>query len=246
MIAGRAHLVVGGAGGLGEHVVGILGMRGGRVVVADLDGAAAERVAAGARARGADATSVEIDVRSESSVAAAVDVADSAGGGIGSVVNAAGIAGRHRIEDLSDAVLAMLLDVNVAGVVRVCRSAVAAMRRRRAGVIVNVASAAAVRPSPGSCGYSASKGAVVAFSRSLAAEVAPEGIRVWAICPPAIETGMYSRMLAAVAHDDDAQRIIDDARRPLGRVVQPDEVADLIAYLIEGRGPPYGAEPYVV
>lgn len=248
------HLVVGGGGGLGAHVVTAVGALGGAVVIADVDPDAAERVAETARGQGIDASAAVVDVRDDSSVAALVAHADAVGAGLGSVVNAVGVTGRHRIEDLTDELLTTLLDVNVGGVVRVARSAVAVLRRRRhGGVVVNIASAAGLRPSPGSSGYSATKGAVVAFSRSLAAELATEGIRVWAVCPPAIETGMYLRMLDELDdvddgddRDDDARRIVAAAGAPVGRVIRPDEVADLVAYLVSGRGPPYGAEPYVV
>jgi NAD(P)-dependent dehydrogenase (short-subunit alcohol dehydrogenase family) len=239
----RAHLVVGGGGGLGEHVVAALGARSDPVVVGDIDLAAAERVAAAAVARNVAATAVAVDVRDTDSVEAAIGYADGIGDGLFSVVNAAGVGGRYRIEDLSDERLAALLDVNFVGTVRVTRAAVPALRRRGGGVVVNVASAAALRPNPGSSGYAASKGAVVAFSRSVAAELAGENIRVWAVCPPAIEAGMYLRVLAT---EEDADRLAAEARRPVGRVVQPQEVADLIAYLVAGTGPPYGAEPYVV
>jgi NAD(P)-dependent dehydrogenase (short-subunit alcohol dehydrogenase family) len=241
--AGRVHLVVGGGGGLGEHVVTALGALGGSLVAGDVDLAAAERVAAAAAAGGTDAIAVALDIRDTRSVEAAIERADGIGDGLFSVVNAAGVGGRYRIEELSDERLGALLDVNFVGTVRVTRAAVAALRRRGGGVVVNVASAAALRPNPGSSGYSASKGAVVAFSRSVAAELASENIRVWAVCPPAIETGMFLRVLA---DDEDAERLGAEARRPLGRVVQPEEVADLIAYLVAGTGPPYGAEPYVV
>jgi NAD(P)-dependent dehydrogenase (short-subunit alcohol dehydrogenase family) len=239
----RTHLVVGGGGGLGEHIVAALGAGSDPVIVGDIDLAAAERVAAAAAARNVAATAVAVDVRDTESVDAAIGYADGIGAGLFSVVNAAGVGGRYRIEDLSDERLAALLDVNVVGTVRLTRSAVDVLRRRGGGVIVNVASAAALRPNPGSSGYSATKGAVVAFSRSVAAELASENIRVWAVCPPAIEAGMYLRVLETEA---DADRLAAAARHPVGRVIQPEEIADLIAYLVAGRGPPYGAEPYVI
>lgn len=243
MNVGSVHLVVGGGGGLGAHIVAAIGARGGPLVVADIDVEAAARVVTDVLAHGVTATALAVDVRDATSVDAAIDFADGFADGLRSVVNASGVGGRYPIEDLSDDRLAGLLDVNVAGVVRVSRSAVRALRRRGGGVLVNIASAAALRPNPGSCGYSATKGAVVAFSRSLAAELAPEHIRVWAVCPPAIETGMYTRVLA---EDRDADRLAAEARHPIGRVIQPEEIADLISYLVEGTGPPYGAEPYVV
>jgi len=238
-----AHLVLGGGGGLGAHVVSALGSLGGVVVVADADIDAAGRVTDAARSDGLDAVATFVDVRDTRAVGAAVALADASGAGLGSVVNAVGVTGRVRIDELTDERWSTLVDINLGGVVRVARAAVPVLRARGGGVIVNIASAAGLRPSPGSAGYSATKGGVVAFSRSLAAELAPDGIRVWALCPPAIETGMYIRMLEE--SDDDAIRIVSEARRPLGRVIRPEEIADLVAYLVRGEGPPYVAEPIV-
>jgi 3-oxoacyl-[acyl-carrier protein] reductase len=237
-------VVLGGGGGLGEHVVAALGRTGDPVIVADADGAAAARVAAIARDAGADAVAATVDVRDKAAVDALVALADGRGSGLATVVNAFGLPGRVAIEELTEERWSALVDVNLGGVVRVARAAVPVLRARGGGVIVNIASAAALRPSPGSTAYSATKGGVVAFSRSLAAEVAADGIRVWAVCPPAIETGMYVRMLADM--DDAARLIAAEAARPLGRVIRPEEIADLVGYLAAGKGPPYGAEPLVI
>ena len=199
-VAGRTHLVVGGGGGLGEHVVTALGALGG----AGRRRRRRPRRAADASprpptTRGLTASAVAVDVRDDAERRRRVDGAAAVGSGLGSVVNAVGVSGRYRIEDLigrtpGDAARRQRRRCRA----RVPRGGPRDARRGDGGVIVNVASAAALRPSPGSSGYSATKGAVVAFSRSLAAELATEDIRVWAVCPPAIETGMY----------------VADARRP--------------------------------
>jgi NAD(P)-dependent dehydrogenase (short-subunit alcohol dehydrogenase family) len=239
----RTRLVIGGGGGLGAEIARALGDHGDPVLVADADLDAAESVVADLVGQGIAATPAAVDVTDERSVIAAVETADAIGGGLVAVVNAAGVPGRIPFADLDDARWQRVMDVNLRGAFLVASAAVRVLRVRRSGVLVSIASVAGVRPSPGSVAYSASKAGVVAMSRSLAAEVAAEGVRVWAVCPPAIETGMFLRML----HDDDdgARRIAEEAARPLGRVVTAAEIAAHVAFLVDGGGPPYVADGLV-
>jgi 3-oxoacyl-[acyl-carrier protein] reductase len=243
MSGAGSQLVVGGGGGLGVHLARALAPLGGTVVVADAALDDAQRVADDLVAAGHAALALHVDVGRPESVAAAVAAADACGG-LAGVVNAAGVTGRIPFAELDEARWARVLEVNLTGAFRVAAAAVPVLRERGGGVIVTIASAAALRPSPGSVAYAAAKAGVVALSRSLAAEVAADGIRVWAVCPPAIETGIFLRMLGE--SDDHARRIAEEARRPLGRVITPQEVAALVRFLVEGEGPPYGAESYVV
>jgi NAD(P)-dependent dehydrogenase (short-subunit alcohol dehydrogenase family) len=173
-----------------------------------------------------------------------VDAADRLGAGLEAVVNAAGVPGRIPFAELDASRWARVIDVNLTGAFHVAAAAVAVLRRRGAGTLVTIASAAATRPSPGSVAYSASKAGVLALSRSLAAEVAGEGVRVWAVCPPAIETGMFLRMIAEDP-DENARRIAEEAARPLGRVITAAEIAASVGFLVDGGGPPYAAESLV-
>lgn len=243
MSTSGALLVVGGGGGLGAHLADALATLGGTVVVADSSLEDAQRVAGGLEGDGHAAVALHIDVTRAESVDAAVAAAD-AHGGLAGVVNAAGVTGRIPFADLDETRWSRVLEVNLHGAFRVAAAAVPVLRARGGGVIVTIASAAALRPSPGSVAYAAAKAGVVGLSRSLAAEVAADGIRVWAVCPPAIETGIFLRMLHE--SDDHARRIAEEARRPLGRVITPQEVAALVRFLVEGEGPAYGAESFVV
>jgi NAD(P)-dependent dehydrogenase (short-subunit alcohol dehydrogenase family) len=243
MTVARTRLVIGGGGGLGAEIARSLGGLGDPVLVADADLDAARGVAAALVEEGIDASSTVIDVTDVRTVATAVESADAIGGGLGAVVNAAGVPGRVPFADLDAARWQRVIDVNLTGAFHVAAAAVQVFRRRRGGVLVSIASVAGVRPSPGSVAYSASKAGVVAMSRSLAAEVAAEGVRVWAVCPPAIETGMFLRMLAD--DDDGARRIAEEAARPLGRVVTAAEIAAQVAFLVDGGGSPYAADGLV-
>lgn len=238
-------LVVGGGGGLGRHLVLSLARLGAPVVVADAVIEAAETVAGEAAALGLEVLARPVDVTDQASVDRVVAAADALDGLVG-VVNAAGITGRVPFHELDEQRWTRVVDVNLHGAYRVAAAAIPVLRARGGGVLVNIASAAALRPSPGSVAYAAAKAGVVALSRSLAAEVAAHGIRVWAVCPPAIDTGIFQRMLAEAGGDEHARRIAEEARRPLGRVVTPEEIAEVVRFLVQGGGPPYAAEPLVV
>jgi 3-oxoacyl-[acyl-carrier protein] reductase len=221
-------LVTGGSRGIGRATALELARRGFAVVV-------------GYRARGDDAAAVagEIERAGGRAIAVAADVADPEaatrlvrdavawGARLDVLVCAAGITrdtllGAATAEDF-DTVLA----TNLGGVVHTCRAAVRPMMKARAGSIVALSSVAARAPGRGQSNYAASKGAVEAFVRALAAELAPRGIRVNAVAPGVIDTEM-SAEIRALAPDEIRQRIL------LGRTGTPEEVARIVALLASG------------
>jgi 3-oxoacyl-[acyl-carrier protein] reductase len=117
-----------------------------------------------------------------------------------------------------------VLDVNLMGVVHCCRAACRRMVSQRSGTITNISSVAAQRPGRGQTNYAASKGGVEAFTRSLAVELAPRDIRVNAVAPGIIETGMTER-LRALAPEELERRVL------MGRLGRPEEVAQVVAFL---------------
>jgi NAD(P)-dependent dehydrogenase (short-subunit alcohol dehydrogenase family) len=123
-----------------------------------------------------------------------------------------------------------VLDVNVVGMVRVSRAALPALRNSSAAAIVNTASIAATAGLQQRVLYSASKGAVAAMTRAMAADLLSDGIRVNAVNPGTADTPWIGRLLAKAA-DPAAERAALEARQPHGRLVSPDEVAAAIAYL---------------
>ena len=123
-----------------------------------------------------------------------------------------------------------MLDVNVVGMVRVTRAALPYLRASSRAAIVNTASIAATAGLPQRALYSASKGAVAALTRAMAADLLPEGIRVNAVNPGTADTPWVARLLESAA-DPQAERAALEARQPHGRLVSADEVADAIAYL---------------
>ena len=162
------------------------------------------------------------------------------------LVNSAGIPGRGRIEEIADDLWDRVVAVNLSGVFWACRYAVPILKRVGGGVILNLGSIAGLRGWPGSAIYSATKGGVVMLSRSLAADYARENIRVWAICPTAVDTPLLSRLLVEKADDPLAARQSYEAKEPMGRMITVDEVANAAVYLASDEHLPYTPEPFIV
>jgi NAD(P)-dependent dehydrogenase (short-subunit alcohol dehydrogenase family) len=225
----RVALVTGAASGIGRATALRLALDGHGVACLDrdLDGARATvDLVAEATGDGVPAEAIAVDVSSEPEVQAAVAEALGLGGGIDVVVNAAGIVFYRSLSDTTQADLRSILDVNLLGTYAVCRAAAPYLVARR-GAIVNVASAAGMNGRAYLTAYSASKGAVVALTRSLAVELAPE-VRVNAVCPSAVDTPM----VAAVTLPDDVDPA-KLARHPmlLGHLATAEQIAAAIAFL---------------
>jgi 2-keto-3-deoxy-L-fuconate dehydrogenase len=216
---GLRALVTGGASGIGLATAQRLTRDGARVAVLDL---------AADGPPGLDY--VRADVTDDTAVRAAVTQAVSTLGGLDVLVNNAGIGARGGVETNDDDEWRRVLDVNVLGLVRVTRAALPELRRSDSAVIVNTCSVAATAGLPNRALYSASKGAVLALTLAMAADLTPEGIRVNAVNPGTADTPWVGRLLDA-ADDPGAERAALEARQPHGRLVSVDEVADAIAYL---------------
>lgn len=146
------------------------------------------------------------------------------------LANNAGIVIPGTVETTTDQALAAMLDVNVKGVFYMARAAVAAMKQSGGGVIVNTGSVAALKGHVDRAGYAASKGAVVALTRSMAADLVHDGIRVNVVCPGTTRTPAIDAKIAA-SSDPAAMEAAFVARQPMGRLGTPDEIAHAIAFL---------------
>ena len=205
----RRALVTGGASGLGRACAARLRAEGHDVVTADI-------------AAGAD---LRLDVTDDAAVAAAV--ADM--GGVDILLNSAGIIGPNKVLwETTEAEWAAVFAVNVFGIVATCRAAVPGMRERGWGRIVNFASMAGKDGNPKLSAYSASKAAVIGLTKSLGKELAKDGVIVNAIAPAVIETEMNADTAP------DVLRYITSLI-PMGRMGQPAEVAELVAWLVSER-----------
>lgn len=223
-LEGLVALVTGGASGIGAAVAARLQADGARVAVLDLNpGAAAE-----------GQLGVACDVGDDASVRAAVARVVEELGGLDVVVNNAGIGAAGTVADNDDDEWHRVLDVNVVGMVRVTRAALPHLRASTAPAVVNTSSIAATAGLPQRALYSASKGAVLALTRAMAADHVREGIRVNCVNPGTADTPWVQRLLDA-AEDSAAERTALEARQPHGRLVSAEEVADAVAYLASPR-----------
>lgn len=189
---GRVALVSGASSGIGLHLAKTLADAGAAVALAArrtdrLDAAVAELVAAGHRA-----CAVPLDVTRSETIGPAFDAAESAlGGGIGILVNNAGILYAGRFVDQDEAEVSRVLDTNLKGAFLVAQTAARRMARAGGGAIINVASTAGLRAAGFLSSYAASKAALIQLTRVMALELAGKGVRVNAVCPGNIETDMH-------------------------------------------------------
>jgi NAD(P)-dependent dehydrogenase (short-subunit alcohol dehydrogenase family) len=193
-----------------------------------------ETVLAEARSVGAEAELVTADVTVASEPDAIVASTVTRYGRIDGLVNNAGILYRGTVADCTDEQWERTIATNVTAVFRFSRAAVRAMRPRRQGAIVNIASDWALVGPVGAVAYGASKGAVAQLTRSMAVDHARDGIRVNAVCPGDTDTEMLSSVRQE-GEDHAAHMARLGAGIPLGRVGRPEEVGRLVAYLLSDR-----------
>jgi 2-hydroxycyclohexanecarboxyl-CoA dehydrogenase len=228
----RVALVTGGASGIGRATCLALAARGARVAAADINAPGAEQVAEEIRRREGEALAVEMDVTRRPSVAQAVQQVLDRWGKVDVLVNAAGwdriVPFLDSTEDLWDRVI----NINFRGVLNTCHVVLPHMVQRGGGVVVNISSDAGRVGSSGETVYSGAKGAVIAFSKALAREVARHNIRVNVVAPGITDTPLLQQIIQA-----GNEKLIDAIVRstPLRRMARPEEVAEAVVFLASDR-----------
>jgi len=229
LLAGHAALVTGGGAGIGRGICESFGRHGAAVAVNDIDATLAAEVAEGLRATGAEAVAVPGDVRRSADVAAMVDTAVQALGGLDVLVNNVGHFGGPAVpfEESTEEQWSALYELNLAHVLRVTRAALPHLRARGGGSIINLSTVEAFRGIPQHPVYAAFKAGVTQFSKSLALQVAEHGIRVNDIAPDVTRSAQlpYERWLT----DDDMARVPQWV--PLGRLGEPSDPAGVAVFL---------------
>ena len=228
----RVALVTGGASGIGKAVCLALAAEDARVAVADINESGAEAAAAQVRAAGGDSLPVVMDTTSRASAGAGVEAVLRAWGRIDLLANVAGWDRIVPFVETTEEFWDRVIGVNYRGVLATCHAVLPHMMERRSGVIVNVSSEAGRAGSSGEAVYSGAKGAVIAFTKALAREVARYGIRVNAVAPGLTETPLLQQMIAE-GHDKLMQAIM--RATPLQRFAKPEEVADAVLFLASDR-----------
>jgi len=227
-LTGRVVLVTGAARGIGAAVVDALGAAGASVAVADIDGpGAVETASRAADAHGVAALGIEMDVTSRDSIDAAIAKAEADLGPLAALVNNAGIDVIKPFVESTPDEWARIVAVNLMGTFHCCQSALGGMIERGDGAIVNFASDAARVGSSGEAVYSATKGGVISFTKTLARETARHGIRVNCVSPGPTDTAL----LAQVADHDPKLRDALARSIPMRRVAVPDDIAPAVVFL---------------
>jgi 3-oxoacyl-[acyl-carrier protein] reductase len=221
---GEGVIVTGASRGLGRSIAQAFGTEGARVGVAfRTRREGAEETLALVEAGGGSGELLELDVSDQAAVERAFRTFE-AGSPLSVLVNCAAIAYDQMFLMMSPEQWGSVLATNLTGTYRCCRAAVRAMMVRRSGAIVNVSSIAGVRASPGQANYSASKAGVIALTATLAAELAPYGVRVNAVAPGLFRTGMGARLDRRIA--ETRGKMI-----PLGRFGEGEELANVVLFL---------------
>ena len=190
VLAGRVALVTGAGAGIGAAIATLFAEQGAAVAVADIDAEAAQRIVDAITAASGRAHTLVVDVADPVAVAAMVDDCTAALGPLDILVNNAGITKAGTVPDLDEATWRRLFDINVNAGFFACKRALPQMVARKRGVILFVASVAAVRNTVGSVAYNASKSALVSMVRTMAGDHGWDGIRVNAILPGGVMTRM--------------------------------------------------------
>jgi 3-oxoacyl-[acyl-carrier protein] reductase len=228
----RTAVVTGAASGFGEGIAKRFAEEGANVVVADIDSGGGQRVADEIAAAGGRAGFQKTDVADSTSMKAAVAAAVSGFGGLDIFVSNAGWAYSNRPSlDVPEEDFDKLFAVNVKSLYFAALHAVPVFRRQgRGGMMLTVASTAAVRPRPNLTWYNATKGAAVTITRSLAVELAPDNIRVCALNPVIGETGLLETFMGMPDTPENRQKFL--ATIPLGRFSTPFDVANAALFLV--------------
>jgi Dehydrogenases with different specificities (related to short-chain alcohol dehydrogenases) len=224
---GKSALVTGGASGFGAEIARQFAAQGASVVILDLDGPGADRVA---KECGSNAKAVRGDVTKGADIDAAVRIARETSGRLDVVVNNAGWTHRNKpLLEVTEEEFDRVYAINVKSIFLMTRAAVPVMAEQGGGSIINIGSTAGIRPRPGLTWYNFSKGAVNLGSKSLAVELAPSNIRVNCIAPVMGETALLESFMGMPDTPENRAKFV--ATVPLGRLARPLDVASACVFL---------------
>ena len=223
-------VVTGAGSGFGEGIAHVFAREGARVMIADFNTTSGERVAGDIAAAGGQAHFVQADVSKDADVAALLAATLAAFGDVDIVVNNAGTTHRNRpMLEVDEAEFDRIYAVNVKSIYLSARHFVPHFRQRGGGVFVNIGSTAGVRPRPGLTWYNGTKGAVIVTSKSMAAELGPDNIRVNCVNPVIAATGLVAEFMGAPDTPENRKKFL--ATIPMGRYSTPEDVANACLYL---------------
>ncbi|WP_408959358.1 SDR family NAD(P)-dependent oxidoreductase [Natrinema sp. 74] len=228
-LEGKTAFVTGAGSGLGRKAAELFAEEGATIVAADIDLESAEETIGRVEDAGRGGAALEVDVRDADAVHAAVDEAVSEFG-LDIMLNNAGVSHeRSNVEEIDEGERDRVIDVNVKGVWNGCHAVIPHFKEQGSGAIVNTASLAGVIGAPQLGAYSLSKGAVVNFTRTVAAEVGPAGVRANAVCPGVTDTAMPRKNHT----EEEWEQTKEEMSRyyPLKRLGRPEDIANAMLFL---------------
>ena len=230
-LEGQTALVTGAASGFGRAIARRFAAEGAQVAIVDMNGPGAETVAGEI---GPAALAVTCDVSDASQVDAAVAGAVDAFGTVDIVVNNAGWSHRNQpLMDVDYKTFRQVYAVNVDSIFHMTKAVVPLWRSGSGGVMINVGSTAGIRPRPGLSWYNSSKGAVNMMTKTLAVELAPDGIRVCGLAPVIGATPLLETFMGLPDTPENRAKFV--ASIPLGRLCEPEDMANAALYLASGE-----------
>lgn len=229
---GKVALVTGAAGGFGRAYSGGLARAGAAVAVADVNGPAAEAVASAIRAEGGQARAFAVDVAVAAEVRGLVEAVVATFGGLDILLNIAGINPKHDLMDIPEEEWDRVLDINLKGMYLCCRAAIPHLIARGGGRIINMASSRGLYGQVHGAHYAASKGGVIALTKSLAQELAADRITVNAMAPGATDTPMWEQGMRELGRT--TQEL--DAIRRSGAIGRPEDLVPVAVLLASELG----------
>ena len=225
----RVALITGAGSGIGRSTALLFARKGYRVAVVDLRAEGGTQTAELIEQEGGTALGITADVRKSRDVRDAIDEVAQRFGGIDVLCNNAGIEYYRRADEYTAEEFSAIVDTNLRGAFLCTKYAYPYLRKKR-GAIVNISSVQAYANESHISVYAASKAALLALTRGMAVDFAPDGVRVNAVCPGAIRTGMLSDGMESVGDRQEALRSLERAI-PLGRVGEPEQVAQAVLFL---------------
>ena len=226
-LKGKKALITGGSRGIGQATAVLFAQAGCDVSINYVrQEEAAQRVAKRVKDLGAECLIYKVDISQKEDILAMVDGVISRWGQIDILVNNAGIWTHGQIGDMDDHVWIETMKINLDGVFHFCNAVVPHMKKRKKGGIINVSSTAGVRGEAFHSHYAASKGALIAFTKSLAVELAPYGIHVNCVSPGWVDTDMCTEVFSEPGY---REKIVESI--PLKRIPDPEDIAGPILFL---------------
>ncbi len=237
-LEGKVAIVTGGALGIGRGAVLAFAESGAQVVIADVNEEAGRQTAADAKDLGSGGLFVPADVARSADCQRVVAESVSTFGRVDVLVNNVGVQPNDsykNVEQISEDTWDRILDVNLKSAFLMSKYAIPEMRKQGGGAIINTASVQGLQSQPLVPAYAASKGGILSLTRQMALDYASENIRVLAVCPGAIDTPLVRTQASLESDDTNATVAQWGALHPLGRIGQPEDIANVIVFLASDK-----------